>query len=79
MKHHTDLEVFTAIEKNLKECMKKFDGTEQERAIYASEVLGKYYEKFKCQLFMQILEDLEIIYVFEPYRTDEIYRKYGVY
>ena len=79
MKHYTNTEIFTGLENQLKELMAKVDGeTEEEKAIYALHIMEKYYSIFKNELFMECIADLEEIYIFEPVRTYEIYKKYGI-
>ena len=79
MKHYTKTEIFTSLEERFKYLMKKVEGdTEFEKATYALYIMEKYYSIFKNRLFMDCIEDLEIIYLFEPVRTYEIYKKYGI-
>ena len=79
MKHYTNTEIFTSLENQLKTIMSKIDGeTEGEKAVLALRIMGKYYSIFKNKVFMECIADLEIIYIFEPVRTYEIYKKYGI-
>lgn len=79
MKRYTNTEIFTNLENQLKELIANVDGkTEIEKAIYAIHIMNKYYSKFKNELFMECISDLEIIYIFEPVRTYEVYKKYGI-
>lgn len=79
MKHYTNTEIFTSLENQFKELMAKVDGeTEEEKAVYALHIMEKYYPIFKNKLFMECIADLETIYIFEPVRTYEIYKRYGI-
>lgn len=79
MKKYSEKEIFESMENQLKKIMKQIDGeNEQETALYALNIMEKYYSTFKCKLFMECIKDLEIIYIFEPVRTYDIYKKYGI-
>lgn len=79
MKHYTNQEIFTKLEEQFKELIKRVDGkTEQEKAIFVLHIMDKYYSIFKNPLFNECIKDLETIYIWEPIKTYEIYKKYGI-